>query len=82
MLSRPPLTHNKLIRVQSSNPEEGKGGKQKGHQGVILRRYCGLFVCIPEQPHMTELSNVGNGQEHVIIGSAKCPHWRVFPLEH
>lgn len=67
-----PLTCNKLIPVQSSNPEEGKGGttscwkgKQKGHQGVIPHLFTKVIVdylcCIPEQFHITKLSSSETG---------------------
>lgn len=66
------LTHNKLISVQSSNPEEGKGGptscwkeKHKGHQGVILNLFTKVTVdylcCIPEQFHSAERSSCQMG---------------------
>lgn len=63
-----PLTYNRLVCVQSSNPEEDKGGttscwkgEQKGHRGVILYLFTEVIVdylcCIPEQFHITRLSN-------------------------
>lgn len=61
-----PFTCIALITVQSSDPEEGKGGtllerKQRGHWGVILHVFTKVVVgdlcCIPEPFHITKLSS-------------------------